>query len=332
MQRISIWLWLATAGAVLQLVALGSNFYVVHGKKGDTTRDAWLGIPHASDLILASAVITIVAIALSARGRSPVSGRTLGLGVAIVAALAAAQLVYRMLVPPFGCLTYSACGTTAQSDVTLLAGIWIGLSGCALALLGGFGHTLSAAARRMPAAPRIAERQAGMTPWLGLAGLGAVVAFVAPFTFFKAYRVEGFLGGNSSTTWAGWLSVPHTSSLVLAAAVITIVLVVAAARGRSTLTPSALGATIGVLGFAVASRELFRILQSPFSSAGGSDTPVGTVTILPAFWIGFAAAAVVCVAAVVQAMLYYRESIADEPRTAAAAPPIAHRQTGATAS
>lgn len=328
MQRISIWLWLATAGAVLQLVALGSNFYVIHDKKGATTRDAWLGIPHASDLILASAVITIVALALSARGRSPVSGRALGLGVAIVGGLAAAQLVYRMFVPPFGCLTYTACGTTAKADVTLLAGIWIGLGGCALALLGGLGHTLSAAARRMAAAPRIAERQAGMTPWLGLAGLGMVVAFVAPFTFLEAYRVEGFNGGSSITTWAGWLSVPHTSSLVLAAAIITIVLVVAAARRRSLLTPSALGATIGVLGFAVASRELFRILQPPFASAGGTDTQVGTVTILPAFWIGFAAAAVVCLAAIVQAVLYYRESTSEEPRAGAA---IGHPRSEAPA-
>lgn len=328
MRRISIWLWLAIGGAVLQLGALGSNFYVIHGKKGNTTRDAWLGIPHASDLILASAVITVLALVLSTRERSPVSGRTLGLGVAIVGGLAAAQLVYRMAVPPFGCLTYSACGTTAKADVTLLAGIWIGLSGCALALLGGLGHTFSAAARRAPAAPVIAERQAGITPWLGLAGGAMVVAFVAPFTFFKVYRVEGFGGGNSTATWGGWLPLPHTSSLVLAAVIVSSVLVIAAARRRSLLSPTAIGATISVLGFIVASRELFRILQSPFSSAGGSDTAVGTVTILAPFWIGFAAAAVAFVAAVAQTVLY-REPASRASR--APAPSVGHPQTGATA-
>ncbi len=314
MQRISIWLWFAVGGAALQLSALGSNFYVINGKDGGTTKDAWLGIPHASDLILASAVVTIVALTLSARGRSPVSGRTLGTAVAVVGGLATAQLAYRMAVPPFGCLTYN-CGATAKSDVTLLAGIWIGLIGCALALIGGLGHALSAAASRTPATPDVSDRQTGMTPWLGLAGLGLVVSFVGPFTFLDAYRVEGFMGSSSSATWGGWLSAPHTSSLVLAATIVGVTLVVAAARRRSLLSPSALGATLAVLGFVIASRELFRMLQPPFSSAGGQDTAVGTVTILAGFWIGFVAAVVACVAATIQAVLYYRESVSDEAAT-----------------
>jgi hypothetical protein len=313
-QRISIWLWLAVGGATLQFSALGSNFYVINGKNGGTTKDAWLGIPHASDLILASAVVTIVALTLSARGRSPVSGRTLGTAVAVVGGLATAQLAYRMAVPPFGCLTYN-CGATAKSDVTLLAGIWIGLIGCALALIGGLGHALSAAASRTPATPDVSDRQTGMTPWLGLAGLGLVVSFVGPFTFLDAYRVEGFMGSSSSATWGGWLSAPHTSSLVLAATIVGVTLVVAAARRRSLLSPSALGATLAVLGFVIASRELFRMLQPPFSSAGGQDTAVGTVTILAGFWIGFVAAVVACVAATVQAVLFYRESVSDEAAT-----------------
>jgi len=313
-QRISIWLWLAVGGATLQFSALGSNFYVINGKNGGITKDAWLGIPHASDLILASAVVTIVALTLSARGRSPVSGRTLGTAVAVVGGLATAQLAYRMAVPPFGCLTYN-CGATAKSDVTLLAGIWIGLIGCALALIGGLGHALSAAASRTPATPDVSDRQTGMTPWLGLAGLGLVVSFVGPFTFLDAYRVEGFMGSSSSATWGGWLSAPHTSSLVLAATIVGVTLVVAAARRRSLLSPSALGATLAVLGFVIASRELFRMLQPPFSSAGGQDTAVGTVTILAGFWIGFVAAGVACVAATVQAVLYYRESVSDEAAT-----------------
>jgi len=304
----------AVGGATLQVSALGSNFYVINGKDGGTTKDAWLGIPHASDLILSSAVVTIVALTLSARGRSPVSGRTLGTAVAVVGGLATAQLAYRMAVPPFGCLTYN-CGATAKSDVTLLAGIWIGLIGCALALIGGLGHALSAAASRTPATPDVSDRQTGMTPWLGLAGLGLVVSFVGPFTFLDAYRVEGFMGSSSSATWGGWLSAPHTSSLVLAATIVGVTLVVAAARRRSLLSPSALGATLAVLGFVIASRELFRMLQPPFSSAGGQDTAVGTVTILAGFWIGFVAAVVACVAATVQAVLYYRESVSDEAAT-----------------
>ena len=314
MQRISIWLWLAVVGAALQLSALGSNFYVINGKDGGTIKDAWLGIPHASDLILASAVVTVVALAVSARGRSPVSGRTLGTAVAVVGGLATAQLAYRMAVPPFGCLTYD-CGASAKSDVTLLAGIWIGLIGCALALIGGLGHALSVAASRTPATPEVSDRQTGMTPWLGLAGLGLVVSFVGPFTFLDAYRVEGFMGSSSTATWGGWLSAPHTSSLVLAAMIVGVTLVVAAARRRSLLSPSALGATLAVLGFVIASRELFRMLQPPFSSAGGQDTAVGTVTILAGFWIGFVAAVVACVAATVQAFLYYRESVPDEAAT-----------------
>ncbi len=314
MQRISIWLWFAIGGAALQLTALGSNFYVINGEQGGTTKDAWLGIPHASDLILASAVVTVVALALSARGRSPVSGRTLGTAVAVVGGLATAQLAYRMVVPPFGCLTYD-CGATAKSDVTLLPGIWIGLIGCALALIGGLGHAFSAAASRTPATPDVSDRQTGMTPWLGLAGLGLVVSFVGPFTFLDAYRVEGFMGSSSAATWGGWLSVPHTSSLVLAATIVGVTLVVAAARRRSLLSPSALGATLAVLGFVIASRVLFRMLQPPFSSAGGQDTAVGTVTILAGFWIGFAAAVVACVAATIQAVLYYRESVSGEAAT-----------------
>lgn len=318
MRRISIWLWAALAGAVLQFVALGSNFYVVQGKMGAQTRDAWLGIPHTSDLILASALVTVLAVALSARGQSALRGRNLGLLVGILGALATAQLVYRMFVPPFGCLTYTACGTTAKSDVTLLAGIWIGLAGCGLAALGGLGHAFTAAARRTEAAPPIAAQQAGITPWLGLSALGLAVAFVAPFTGFKVYEVEGFFGGKGTSTWSGWLSIPHTSSLVLACALIGGVLVGAAARRRAPLSPAALGATLGVLAFIVAARELYRIVQSPFKTAGGqTDVAVGTVNILAPFWIGFAGAAVAILAAIVQVVLYYRESTAAEEHQAA---------------
>lgn len=312
MRHISVGLWAAVAGAALQFVALGSSFYVVHGKDGDTTRDAWLGIPHASDLILASALVTVVAFALAVRGRSPLRGRNLGLLVALAGALATAQLVYRMIVPPFGCLTYS-CGTTSNADVTLLAGIWIGLAGNVLALAGGLAHAFSAAAARTPARPALSPQQAGMTPWLGVGALGMLVAFVAPFTAFKIYAVQGFFGAKSTSEWGGWLSIPHTSSLVLALALAVGLLVLAAARRRAPITPAALGASVAVAAFVAGARELFRIVQPPFSTAGGaSDVDVGAVTIHAAFYVGLAGAVVALVAGVVQAVLYYRESVAAE--------------------
>ncbi len=312
MRYISVWLWAALGGAVLQFVALGSNFYVIHGKGGDSTEDAWLGLPHASDLILASAVITVLAVTLAARGRSPLRGRNVGLVVALIALLATAQVVYRMFVPPFGCLTYN-CGTTSQADVTILTGMWIALVGCGLALLGGLGHAFSAAARRTTAAPSLAPQQAGMTPWLGVGALGLVVAFVAPFTVFKAYNVAGFFGAKGSSKFGGWLSLPHTSSLVLALTIVGLLVVLSAARRRAPLSPAALGAAMGMLAFIVAARELFRISQPPFSSAGGaSNVKVGAITTLPAFWVGFAAAVIATIAGIVQVVLYYRESVAEE--------------------
>ncbi len=312
MRYISVWLWAALGGAVLQFVALGSNFYVVNpGTKMAMTKDAWLGVPHLSDLILASAVVTIAAVIFAARGRSPLRGRTLGIAVGVVGLLATVQLVYRLFVPPFGCLSYN-CGTTSTSDVTILAGMWIALAGCAMALLGGLGHAFSAAARRTQVVPTIAPQQAGITPWLGVSAIGLVVAFVAPFTAFKAYKVEGFFGAKGSSTWGGWLSLPHTSSLVLALMAIGVALVVAAARRRAPLSPAAMGAGVALLAFVVFARELYRTLQSPFSSAGGaSNVDVGTVTTLPAFWVGLAAAGIATAAGIVQVVLYYRESMAE---------------------
>lgn len=322
MQRISVWLWLALAGAVLQFVSLGSNFYVVH-KKGDRTADAWFGVPHTSDLILVSALVTIVGLLLAARDRSPIGGRAVGLWVGGIGLLALAQTVYRIVVPPFGCLTYGACGTTAKADVTILAGMWIAVAGSGLATLGGAGHALSAAARRLRPTPFVAVQQTGITPWLGLSALGLVVAFAGPFPF-KAYRVEGFYG--STAEWSGWLSMPHTSSLVLVCTLIGVGLVVAAARRRAPLTPAGMGAALGVLALIVGARELFRVFQAPFSTAGGAnDVHVGSVTILTPYWIGVAGASVALLAAIAQAVLYYRESTSEAARAPQAPPRV---QTG----
>lgn len=310
MRRISIFLWVALGGAVLQLIALGSNFYVV----GDNRRDAWLGVPHTSDLILASAVVTVVMLILVGIDRSPVRGRNVGLIVGAVGVLATAQLVYRMVIPPFGCLQYSCSGSDA-ADVTLLAGIWIGLAGCVMAAAGGLLHSLTRTAREAPARPFVASRQAGMSPWLGIAALGAVGQFVFGFVGFNFYTVSGFAGQEGTTTWGGWLSIPHTSSLVLLMSAGAVFLVVAAARNRSPLSPSAAGAVIGVLGFVAGARLLFRILESPFSSAGGSTTQVGAVEVGIAPFLALASALAVVVAGAVHAA-QHREERAPAPQRA----------------
>lgn len=304
MQRITLWLWLALAGAVLQLVALGSNFYVVNGE----VRDAWFGIPHASDLILLSAIVSVAALALTSLGRNPLRGRNVGLAVGVVGLLATLQLGYRMIIPPFGCLLYG-CGPSEAADVTLLAGIWIGLVGCVAVTIGGFAHSFSSTARNTPARPWVEETQGGMSPWLGVAALGAVAQFVFGYTFFTFYTVSGFLGQEGAQSWGGWIATPHTSSLVLAITLVTVGLVVAAARGRSPLAPASLGALIAVLGFVSAARILYRIVDPPFSTAGGAtDAAVGSVTVHAAAYLSLLAAVVIVVAGVVQASTYRQKA------------------------
>ncbi len=306
MRRISVFLWVALAGAVLQLTALGSDFYIV----GTNRRDAWLGIPHASDLILLSAVVTIGFLVLTALDRTPVRGRNVGLAVGSVGLLATLQLGYRMVVPPFGCLQYG-CGFDAAQNVTLLTGIWIGLIGSMLGTVGGFGHAFSRAARETEAHRWRAQGQAGMSPWLGLAALGALGQFVFGFTAFTFYTVSGFLGQAGTSAWGGWLSTPHTSSLVLLMSAAILFVVAAAGRGRSPLGPPAVGAMIAILGFIAGSRILFRILEPPFSAAGGETTQVGTVTIQLGGWLSLASAVLVVIAGVVHAAVHRREESAE---------------------
>lgn len=264
MDRISAGLWIALGGAVLQFTALGSDFY----KVGENVRDAWFGIPHTSDLILLSALTTVVLLALAAAGRSPVSGRTMGVLIGVAGLLATAQLGYRMAVPPFqGCLTFN-CGFTPKTEVTLLMGIWIGLAGNIAATLGGFIHSASGAAKRTRPDFWVAERQTGMTPWLGVSALSAALMFVVGFTFMPFYSVPTEGG---SKAWTAWLAIPHTSSLVLLMAAGVVLLVVAAARGRAPMSPRAVGMTIAVLGFVAGVRALYRILVSPFYSGPAAN-------------------------------------------------------------
>ncbi|MDQ3769520.1 MAG: hypothetical protein M3370_08615, partial [Actinomycetota bacterium] len=90
--------------------------------------------------------------------------------------------------------------------------------------------------------------------------------------------------------------------------VAVLVLAVAAARNRSPLSPSSLGALIGVFGFIAAARILFRMLESPFTNAGGGSTTVGSVTIEPAAYVSLAFAVLVAVAGIVQAVMYREEA------------------------
>jgi hypothetical protein len=290
-------MWLALAGSVLQFIALGSNFYVVN----EQVRDAWFGIPHASDLILLSAIVVVGAFALTALERNPIKGRNVGLVVGIVGLLATLQLGYRMIIPPFGCLMYS-CGPSDAANVTLLPGIWIGLVGCAMVLVGGLVHAFSSTARNTPGQSWATEDQGGMTPWIGLAALGAVAQFAFGYTFFTFYTVTGFVGQEGETDWGGWIATPHTSSLILAITLTIVGLAVAVAREKSPLGPTALGGLIAVLGFAAAARILYRIVDPPFNTAGGStDTAVGSVTIHASAYLAVAAAVVVVIAGIVQA-------------------------------
>jgi len=312
MHRISAFLWLAAGGAVLQVVALGTNFYETTGKQA-AVKSAWFGIPHASDLILAAAVVAILAVGLTAANRQPVRGRNLGLIVGVIGLLATAQLVYRMTTPPFGgCLQYG-CGTNAAQDVNLLAGIWIALAGCVAVTVGGFLHAFTSAAREAGPHPLISAEQRGMSPWLGLSAVGAVAMFVFPFTGFTLYTVSGFLGQEGTAPWGGWLSLPHTSSFVLAIMLIVVGLVIAAGRNRSPLQPAALGATVAILSFAAAARIFYRIIEDPFSTAGGVDTAVGSVQVELAGYLGLAGAVVAVLGGIVHAV-QHRESTAEGRR------------------
>jgi len=318
MQRLTPLLWMAVAGAVLQLVALGGNFYETTGG----VQSAWFGVPHTSDLILASAIVALVGVALAAANRQPVRGRTLGLVIGAVGLLATLQLAYRMIVPPFGCLQFG-CGFTAKSDVNLLAGIWIALAGCVAVTVGGFAHAFTRSARAASARPPIAAQQTGMTPWLGLAALSAVAMFVFPFTGFTLYTVSGFFGQQGVTTWGGWLSIPHTSSLVLALVLIIVGLVVAAGRGRSPLAPAALGATIAVLAFLATARIFYRILDDPFGTAGGAENVrVGSVTVELVGYLALAAGLVAVAAGTVHALQHRSPRSATAPAEGPAHAPV----------
>lgn len=307
-QYLSPWLWVATAGAVLQLMALGSDFYSVPGADGEAAsrKGAWLGIPHTSDLILVSAVIAIVLFALTAANRSPARGRGTGLWIGVVGLLATVQLGYRMIAPPFAiniegdqtvanlfsgdCQFYCSPAAAAQAGTELLTGIWFGIVGCVLVTIAGFAHAAGPRAASSPARSWAAAAQPGPGPWLALAAIGSAASFIIAYTVFPFYVTPGQGGAVS---WSGWLPTPHTSSLVLALAVAAVWLVVLAARGRSPLGPAALGGALAMIGFVIASRIFLRILQPPFGGPAEIQLPA---------YIALVAAVLVIIAGVAHAV------------------------------
>jgi len=291
-------MWAALAGVVLQFVALGSNFYEYEGE----ARDAWFGIPHTSQLILASALFTVALLVFALLDRSPLRGRIAGVTIAVLGALATAQLVYRMIAPPFdftlssneilrltgSCLTY--CSPSEAANADLLAGIWVALAGCTLVTLGGLLHAFSRPAAETRANFWVAARQEGMNPWLGFAALGAVGQFVFGYTVFTFYTTQSERG---SIRWSGWLPTPHTSVLVLWVTILTVILVVAAARLRSPLNSGALGVALAVLGLVSSSRIFFRVIEPPFGQ-GPAEIGIGG-------YLALASALLLLVAGLVQA-------------------------------
>jgi hypothetical protein len=135
----------------------------------------------------------------------------------------------------------------------------------------------------------------------------------------------GCLTYGGTSAWGGWLSIPHTSSLVLLMSAAT--LFVVATTGRALAAEPAgrpVGAAIAIFGFIAASGLLFRILEPPFSAAGGDSTQVGSVAIELGGWPALASAVLVLIAGIVHAALHRKEehanSRAREERPGAAVP------------
>lgn len=305
MRGISAALYVALAGAALQFVSLGTDFYLWEGRR----QSAWFGVPHASELIVLSALVAAGLVALIAADRSPISGQKAGLAIGIVSLVATLHLGYRMIAPPFGgrvpehaaiignsCLYY--CLPSEAASVDLLMGIWMAFLGCLMVTAGGFAHAFGRADQGAPGSSWRARVQPEMNPWLGLAALGAAGQFVFGYTVFTFYRT---ISQEGATTWSGWLPTPHTGSLVLAVTVVVIGLVWSAARGRAPLQPSSLGAVIAVLGFTSMVRIAYRIFQPPF---GGPQI----VEIGPSAYLALGSAVLMVVAGLVQARAYRKKA------------------------
>jgi hypothetical protein len=277
MQRITPWLWLAAAGALLQLVAINLDFYTFEGE----AKDAWFGVPHASGLILLSAGVAIVFLIALAANRQPLRGRAVGLWVGLVGLAATFWIGYRMLVPPFGetpganntiglfgsCYFFCLPGSDGDAPADVLFGMWLGFVGCISVAVGGLAHAFSRKGRETPANPTIAREQGGMTPYLGVAALGSVAMFVFGYTIFTFYTTTADDGG--AVAWSGWVPTPQTGNMVLLGMALVLGLVWFARRERSPASPAALGGIIAAIGAVVGIRILFRIIEPPFGD--GAD-------------------------------------------------------------
>lgn len=305
MHRITVWLWLALAGAALQLSSLTTDFFMHDGE----AQSAWMGLPTTSELILLSAIVAIIMFGLTATARSPVSGPVIGRIAGAVGLLATLQLAYRLIAPPFGaevpshvtifgssCMFW--CLPSQAEAAEPLPGVWVALAGCAAVAIGGFLHATTRTARATPACPWGAAMQPGATPWLRLAALGAVGQTVFGFTFFTFFRT---IGRRGETTWSGWLPMPHTASWVFAISGAILLLVWSAARRRAPLNPSDLGALIAVLAFTSSARIGFRIVDSPFG-------PTSQVEIGPAAYLALLAGLLAVLAGVIQATSFRGQS------------------------
>jgi hypothetical protein len=275
MQRITPWLGLVAVGALLQLVAVTTDFYRFEGE----AKDAWFGIPHASGLIVLSAGVAIVFLIALAANRQPLRGRAVGLWVGLVGLAATIWIGYRMLVPPFGetpgtnntiglfgsCYFICIPGSEGDAPADVLFGMWLAFVGCISVAVGGLAHAFSRKGRETPANPTIAREQAGMTPYLGVAALGSVAMFVFGYTIFTFFTTQ-----DGQVSWSGWVPTPQTGNLVLLGMALVLGLVWFARRGRSPASPAALGGVIAVIGAVVGARILYRMIEPPFGGGGGT--------------------------------------------------------------
>lgn len=298
MQRMTFWLWLVLAGAALQLSSLTTDYFIFEGK----TQSAWMGLPTTAELVLFCGLAAIVIVGLTAAARSPVSGPATGRIIAGVGVIATLQLAYRVIAPPFGSVTPEHVSSFTNTCLFLCLpsqalpadpqpGMWLAIAGSAAIAIGGFLHSIAPAAKVIPARPWTASTQAGLTPWLSLAALGAVGQLLFGFTWFTFYRTIGKSGEHS---WSGWLPMPHTASWTFAITLAIVLLAWSAARRRAPLNPSDLGALIAVLAFTSAARIGFRILDSPFG-------PTSNVEIGPAAYLSFLSGLLAVVAGAIQA-------------------------------
>lgn len=302
MRNITMGLWIVLAGVALQLGSLTTDYFSYQGK----AQSAWMGLPTTAELILFCAVVAAVAVGLAATRRSPLAGSGTGLLAAAAGVIAALQLSYRMIAPPFGgevpdhvtilgnsCLFW--CLPSQAEPARILPGAWVALAGCLSVALGGLLHSRSRVAKQTDAVSWVAPVQTGLTPWLSLAALGAVGQLVFGFTFFSFFRTIGRSG--TETTWSGWLPMPHTASWIFATTIVILLLVRAASRGRAPLEPFALGGLIAGLAAIASVRIWFRILSSPFG-------PTSQVEIMPGAYLSLMAALLCLAAAIVHAVRF----------------------------